>query len=334
LNLNGFSALTSVGQLSLQQNNSLEDLQGLEQLQSISALHISSNRNLSSCSGLGSIRLGRLVLENNPALGSCAGTDAFLSDGFIRADIFGNPLLTTVPAFQSAQPFGALIIRVNDSPQMLSLGSFSGYQNIELEIFNSIFSGPLFQPMDAVTLSLYLNSSTIADLNGAAATAVRVASLNFSNSSIATASAFPALQELAGLEYAAVDGLQDLSFLANVTRSGSIQIVDNFFPPRTTLRSLNGLDQLTRIFGSLRITGVRSLSSLAGLGSLGLIESDLTIANNLNLPTCAANALVTQVQNDFGLGGTISISNNNTTAVCCASGFHDNGQGSCVAEGQ
>jgi hypothetical protein len=199
------------------------------------------------------------------------------------------------------------MIDVLIAPNIASLGRLEvGSGALTIRLYATTIASELVEYSDARMTSIVGRNSAISYINGTGFPEATSLALDINDTAISSSSPFPALRELRDVTLAGGRGPSDLRFLTGAQR----------------------------MFGSLTIEGLTALSSLAGLEQLGLVENNLTIANNPNLPNCAATALLNQVQNDFGLGGTSTIDNNNGTAVCCASGFHDDGLGACVPAGQ
>ena len=78
--------------------------------------------------------------------------------------------------------------------------------------------------------------------------------------------------------------------------------------------SLLGLQNVSRV-GALQIWGNAALSDVA-LPGLTKVNGDFTISDNATLPTCACEALQTQVESADQIGGTTTISNNTGAANC------------------
>lgn len=90
-----------------------------------------------------------------------------------------------------------------------------------------------------------------------------------------------------------VESLAALGALARVEGDLSLEA--------SALSSLDGLEQLTYIGGSLRLTGNGALTSLQALGALRSVGA-IVITDNSALPSCEAEWLV---DNITGLGGSI-----------------------------
>lgn len=90
--------------------------------------------------------------------------------------------------------------------------------------------------------------------------------------------------------------------------SGDLVIHDN---PR--LRSLEGLSSLRAVSGLLRVTANPNLLSVDGLRGLTRVGGELIVEANDSLPMCEAEALAVRITADGGVGGPISIENNDDT---------------------
>jgi hypothetical protein len=103
----------------------------------------------------------------------------------------------------------------------------------------------------------------------------------------------------------------DLSPLACLTRvEGTLSISGN-----SLLTTLSGLEQLTEIDGACVIVENPSLSKIEALGSVRSILGDLNVEDNAVLPTCQAERLVEAI-GSANIGGMISIDGNDDQGMC------------------
>jgi hypothetical protein len=170
----------------------------------------------------------------------------------------------------------------------------------------------------------------------------------YQNASLATFAGLDALETVGGSlvifenpAMLALDGFPKLT-----TVSGNLSIGDPAYT-NTTLETITGLSALTDVAWQVRIIDLDGLVSVTGLGVLGSIGmklevtrngalvnldglatlssvgSDLSIADNASLPSCAAWALVDQVQAGDGVGGEVDVTGNDTPCEpepCAAGG--------------
>jgi hypothetical protein len=107
----------------------------------------------------------------------------------------------------------------------------------------------------------------------------------------------------------------------NLTSIGGLSAVPNFslyslnISNNAKLPTLEGLNHLTAIASNALIASNSVLSSLRALGSLHSIAGSLSVTDNIALPTCEANWLVTSI-GAGKIGSTVSISRNNDAGTC------------------
>lgn len=138
----------------------------------------------------------------------------------------------------------------------------------------------------------------------------------------------PVLTSLDGLELSTFGTAPDGNDVVSISISGNPMLTSILALNRVgtlpggmvitsndTLTSLAGLGNVTAIGDVLAIRNNAGLTDISALISLRDLEGDLLIEANPNLPTCAAEALRDQLQ-DEGFIGAVSISGNDDSGVC------------------
>ena len=84
----------------------------------------------------------------------------------------------------------------------------------------------------------------------------------------------------------------------------------------TGLVNIDGLQNITQVFGNLQIVGNPILESLAGVTGLTEVGLDYVVMNNTSLPTCESENLIAFLESQNGIGGDTLSSGNNDLGVC------------------
>lgn len=106
------------------------------------------------------------------------------------------------------------------------------------------------------------------------------------------------------IHYPTLISLEGLECLTQV--GGNLEIYEN-----DSLISLEGLENLKYVGGHMRIRDNDSLTSLEGLEKIKSVGSELEINNNDELCNSLADALIDQLLDTGGIGGLITILDNN-----------------------
>lgn len=259
--LQGLNSLTSVGafydgDLVIEGNKTLTDLNGLENLSALSKdLIITKNVDLLTLHGLEGLTnlSGNVIITENKALQTLEGLDNLM---YVAGDfvVEGNlELLSAGGPDQLSHIGGDLIIR--NQPLMQSLSG--EYDRIESPAFNSLL---------AIDGEIRISNN------------LQLQHLNGLQNLIETGSF---------IRISANRSLQQLNGFQNLNTTEALRIEHN-----VNLHTLQGFENLTNIRDYLLITGNHSLTSLEGFeGLLPETVQSVYVAGNHSLSDCAVESL-------------------------------------------
>ncbi len=325
--LDGLQGLTQIaGNLQLNDNAGLIGLDGLNSVQRVGgALELMDDPLLADVDGLaalqevaGSLAIGGVLGDcsggcwlttGNPSLQSLGGLGSLTHVGG-DFQLVSNPLLPDLDGLHALTGVGGSLWVV-DNPSLTSmtgldsLGSVGGsvtigYGALQVEYGYFEVGNTALGSLDGLdTLStiggdlMLWNNDALADVNGLGALSRVNGSLYVvGNDSLPNLRGLEALGSVGGSVYIGYEPEGDIYGYA----------VGN-----NRLESLTGLQGLTTIGGSLWIHDNALLTDLRDLYPLSALGQDLSILNNLSLPTSEAEALLLEIEQ---IGGTSTIAGN------------------------
>jgi len=289
---------------------------------------------------LGGVR-GELVVLDNPLLDSI-NLDALASEaGTIR--IQGNSSLTSIDLSGLLFVGQLTVSGPLDELDLSQLGQTTGALDVSLDTAHTLDLGLLQQvggdftvagPLETLVLSSLelvggtasINASDPASLDLGAlrevltdltiqlnlAETLDVSSLEtvvgtatFQHGTELLSLSLPVLDSVSILTVRSLGGLQTLSAGSLVASSSDVNVVEN-----TELETLDGLDTLETVGGSLAIVGNLALDDVSALSGVTSIVNDLRIQDNVELLTADAEALAYDDIGAANVGGGITISGN------------------------
>lgn len=335
--LTGLITLNRIlGTLSIQNNESLDNLVGLDSLSQIKNLNIIGNESLERLTGLNNLRLisGSFRLLENHLLKNLEGLDNLarvngsfailfndalenlnglkknnLSFFYSSISITGNKSLKNLEGLENLNEVYGVTIKDN-----ASLESLDGLNNLNSIVFDlKIIGNYLLRDLNGLdNLSsigggITLNNSKLENLKGLE----NLSSLGelVGVNSVLSIVDNESLKNLEGLENLSSftlrlfiknnASLENLNGLVTMTPiSGASIIEDN-----PALKNLKGMEKIASIHG-LRIINNKSLESLSGLENLSLINFDFHLEGNDMLRN------LEELENLASIGGALKITSN------------------------
>lgn len=267
----------------------LQDLTGLDNVTDINQISLNHNPSLSSLSGLENltrIRGGGLRLSNLPELTDISALSSLNRiDGMLTIINTGS-ITDFMPLINLQQIRGGLYL--DNVPGLVNLG---GLHNVNIEYPESEL--------------IILNMPDLEDLSGLNGTTFLYYVYLSHNQALST---LIGLEDLKSVPHGVYLGYNpNLSTLNSLSRleeidDGGLSVIENI-----DLTSLEGLQNLTTVKGSLFISNMDGLTDLTGLSGLAEING-LNIQNNANLTSLTG--LGELLKEDFWL----SINNNESLA--------------------
>ena len=317
-NLNGLSAVTSIGEgLYIQSNQALTSLSGLSAVTSIGeGLYIYANPALTSLTGLDNIdptTITDLTIQSSNQLSLC--------DVQSICDYLSNP---ANPATISANATGCAT-RTEVEAACACPGDITFTTQAEIDAFPTDYPG-CTEILGNVTIDDG-GSENITNLNGLSQLSSVGGNLTIqNNSSLTSLTGLDALNSVEGNFYIdnnatliSLTGLEAISYIGGIYTqisnnaaltsltglSGLTSLEEYLFISNNdALTSLTGLNALTFIGGVFSINENPALSSLTGLDALNSIGQHLTIFDNAVLTDLSGLDALTSI------GGHLIISNN------------------------
>ena len=331
-NLNGLNNLTTVGYdvqiggSTWQTNSALTSLSGLDNLTTVGGwFRVSDNPILQTLNGLGSLSsVSSMIVSNNPKLTSLTGPQTLNSiQEYIR--ISNNPLLTDLGFLANFSEINASL-EINDNTALSSLSALQNVTSLnngfkisgspaisnlaDLENLTTVVGGLTIENMDGM-IDLH-GLENISILDGPYGSSISISD----NALLSNLSGLN--PNISTLQYLNISGnalLSDLQGLVSLTvigtnQAGQLRIADN-----PLLTSLNGLQNLNAVFGTLVISGNPSLQTLSSLDNLATIIT-LSLSNNNNLQDLTGLGNLTSLgnlilsgssSNTFQLSGLLSL---------------------------
>lgn len=305
LNLQGLSSLTSMGGLSIQNNDSLINLQGLENLNNVGAdLFIYANERLESLAALGNLT----SIGEDVTIGACVQLPSL--EGLSNIINYGNDL--TIIGNTSLPNLNGLG-NLNNVPGIISISDNTGLTDLTgMEILTAV-AGDLhvrynegltslngLENMTSVHEDLWIRDNPIlVDLTALS----NLSSVNRQiqlrdNASLTNLAGFDNLPPNSSLYLQNNNSLTNLNGLQVLPAAmDRITLLDNI-----NLIDLSGLENITTI-NSLSLNNNRKLSSLSAL-------SNLDSLGRLSISTADSLINLTGLENVRKIGGELNISNN------------------------
>ncbi len=321
--LNGFPALTSIGQyLYILNNAKLENISEFPALTSIGqTFYILNNANLENINGFSALAsIGEyLTIQNNAKLKNINGFPVLASIGaFLRIEtnakleeINGFPVLASIGTYLDIYN-NAKLEEINGFPVLASIGAYLYISNTNLENING------FPTLASIGGYLYISDNAqLQEINGfgSLASVDNYISIN-DNISLEKINGFVSLTHLE--EYLNIKNnpaLTQLNGFSGLTNIGeSLVIQDN-----NLLTNLNGLSAVTTIGGNLDIRSNDALTNLNSLSSLTNINGYIAVMEHDLLSDISGLANI----NPTGIGGGhgLYITDNPQLEVCNLSNF-------------
>jgi hypothetical protein len=273
VSLSGLEQLETVsGEVSLYDNALLSDLSALSSLREVGGtFHVSSQHGMISLQGPPALtHIGSLRISGNPVLQSVSGFSQVTSIGTrgvtpsLPNSIDYNDVLTSFGGFESlAEVFGDVAIA--DNAALADITGFAGVVEIEgrLEILRNAAL-----PNLAGLASLELASRGL-EIEDNAALASVLGLGNLVQAGIVWIRGNPLLTSLADLA----------SFTTLTTTGDAFGVTDN-----DSLTTLDGLQGLISLTGSLNVTGNASLVDISALSGVSTISGNINVSENPILP--------------------------------------------------
>lgn len=296
-----FASPTSAGELVIDNNDNLTNLNGLNNINIASDLVITNNDNLHIIDNL-VINTYDVLIENNPQLSTISNISS--DDDISTLTIRNNDNLSLFSHIAIPRIKRDLVIDDNDT-----LTDLSGLDNPVLGIFIALGKIEVLNNNNLQSLSgLNTDISLVSRIhieNNASLTDISFLSNYTQNTLIIKDNdMIPSLAPLSNYTggILTIDGntlLTDLTGLSNYTNVPQLNIYN------TNLTSLNGLGNITTIGNSLRIENNHSLTDLSALGTLqsigfsGAIVTDFNIINNHMLTNLDGFASLTNIEADI-----------------------------------
>jgi hypothetical protein len=323
--LEDFKCLSRVqGDVVVRGNDYLKSLTRLETLQSIGGtLKIENNSALSSLSGLINLTQlgGDLTINNDPLLPTCDAEnlrDRLASAGWTgQAAIAGTDDLGRCPCEGGAWFGDKLLTDPNE---------LSGYRSIVGTLtVRDVSSLAGLECLTDITGNLEIfDNEELVDLSGLDNLSVIHGNLEFGKylgtdpweggrygNSLKNLQGLNSLRVLCGDIQVAYDGVQSLDGLDGIIAlGGSLRIFEN-----EELVSLRGLENLASVGGDLEVSENGVLASVLDLVSLTNVGGSLTIVRNPLLPQCEAEGLRDQLRAE-GWDGEATINGNFPGGTC------------------
>lgn len=295
-----FASPTSAGELVIDNNDSLMNLNGLNNINMASDVVISNNDNLLIIDNL-LINTYDVLIENNSQLSTISNINS--DDDISTLTIRNNDNLSLFSNIAIPRIKRDLVIDDNDALTDLSgldtpvLGIFIALGKIEVLNNNSL------QSLNGLNTDIS-QVSRIRIENNAALTDISFLSNYTQNTLIIKDNdALPSLASLSNYTggILTIDGnalLTDLTGLSSYTNVPQLNIYN------TNLTSLNGLGSITTIGNSLRIENNHSLTDLSALGTVqsignNAIVTDFIITNNGMLTSLDGFTSLTNIEADI-----------------------------------
>lgn len=308
--LRGLENLTSVGSLTIDNNDRLNSLQGLNNLTDINgtgaygAMYIDNNNNLTSLSGLDNLTTVRGIHIKNNAITNLNSLSKVTLTGWLS--ISNNSSLTSLQGLNSLSVTAYITINNNDALKRLNgldgVSSLTGHLSIgENDALNDISAlGNLTSIGSSLNITRNKALTNLEGLNNVA-TIVNEITITHNNV-LSDISAVSNVRSLEGqLFIANNNSLTNLNGFRNITTvGGSIYISEN-----AVLSNLNGLENLRTVKDSLYIRNNPTIASLSQLSSLSSIGGNLDIVQNSSLKNLVG------LENLQSIGGRFSIDENN-----------------------
>jgi len=310
-NLSGLSQITSIeGTLGIYNNPNLSDFTGLSGLTNVgNGLNITGNSSLTNLNGLNTLNsvLGYVSINNNASLSSLFGLNGLNTVGQYLSigGPGGNPLLASLNGLQSLTTIGGNF-QIHGNSALTSLVGLNSLTSIggSLNIGNNTALSTCSIQAICDHLSIPFNISNISG-NAIGCNSINEVQLtcglpisctsNITFTSQAEIDAFPTIHPSCN------------SITGNVTIQGS------------DITNLSGLSQIISIDGNLTIGGLGgnpNLASLEGLNSLITVGGTLHIFNNIGLINIGALNSLTTLNGDLNIINNTSLSNCETQGVC------------------
>jgi hypothetical protein len=329
-NIDGLYGLTSVGgTFRLQRNVSLNDVDGLSALNSVGALMIFENNTLINLDGLSALISieGVLNIQGNSALTNIDGLSALNSVGYCY--IGNNDMLSNVDGLAAISMAESIAIVNNDA--LTNINGFAALTSIQSH--STVLGNFIIHDNDALTnidglaaltsVGRYLEingNSSLHDINGLVAltsvkewfyindndalTRIDLAALT----SVGSELVIDSNDALTIIDLAALKSVESLSIQGNDTLTsidltavafvGNLQLEGN-----NSLTNVDGLAALTSVEFDLQLEGNNSLTNLDGFRSLTSIGGILRIAENPILTDLDGLAALKKVAVDYPPGG-------------------------------
>lgn len=270
-NLDSLYVLERVGQLTIQFNPMLVNIDGLSNVAAIegacssTGLFISGNNLLSQLNGLSSVTRvsGPVIINSNTMLQNLDGLSSldsigigvdFSSGGDLSINISSNASLDNIDALSNIQALDGTIV-ISGNPALTNVDGLASLTRI----------GPRG---NRSALSITYNDA-LSNLDG-------LSSLTMVNGYVIIES---------NNDLTSIAGLSNLNHIGQwITSSMSLEITNN-----ASLANVDGLQGLDTIPGTMSISGNESLTNLDGLSALravwkdGSLNSGITIGNNASL---------------------------------------------------
>lgn len=281
----------------IENNRALKSLEGLEKLVGNNGyLYIIDNDELTDLKGLDNLsfnHFGELRIEGCDKLRKLHGLEKL---SWLDGDIMirDNPELTDIDALANLK-FVSGRIRIINNTSLRSLDGFkrlNKIEGIELHDNEALENIKGLSNLDTITTTISLrNNSVLQDLSGLEKIKT-TAYLTIQNSSSLTS--LKGLENLKDVKYKieiSRTGLTNLNELGNLSESQRLELVGN-----ARLENILGLRNLNKLAGnaySLTIRGNHQLKSLAGLDKVTKVDGQIDISYNQMLQDfCALASLL------------------------------------------
>ncbi|MEZ4696711.1 MAG: hypothetical protein R2832_09885 [Rhodothermales bacterium] len=343
VSVSGLSGLTVADRLVLRQNGALQTLDGLQALATLDVLDIGDNDQLQDISALGSLSSARAVsIRGNELLASLHGLEGLTSIDELQlfgAGFEGGTALTSLSGLDNlAVVQGISISGCNNLLSLEGLSSLTTASRVQINGNGSLASlhglESLTGHVDRLAISSNSSLASLDAIGGVASIGVidlagndALPSLGALSNLVSLGSLYltgnHSLHDLSGLEHITelaqltVDftSLRSLDGLNNLTSTSDVlQILDN-----DELTSLEALESLTSVGGSLFVNYNDALESLGGLDRLVNVGQQAIFVENSKLAdcTCGLRGLISGDPQQFtGIVGDVTIADNLSSGQC------------------
>jgi len=315
-NLNGLSALTSVGgYLEIFNNTALTNLNGLSALTSVGYFTIFNNTALANLDGLPALTTvdGSLTIEYNTALTNLNGLSALTS--VVNLEIWNNPTLANLEGLSGLTTVRGTL-RIGYNTALTNLNGLSALTRVGTLGINDNTTLANLNGLSALTSGWrieIIRNAALTNLDGLSAlTSVDYYLSIWDNTTLANLDGLSALTTVGGTlgigRNAALTNLDGLSALTSV--GSGLSIWDN-----AALTNLNGLSALTTVVDTFNISDNTALTNLDGLSALTSVDRYLSITDNAVLTNLDGLSALTSVGGGT-FGGGIYVRDNRSLNHC------------------